>query len=191
MHSLGADLTMAPECLDALEKFLAARSDNFNQVITEAALLSSAILPDVRGTNTASRERRKFDLLSKFGDEQKAIHKELCDLRNKAIAHFGSGGCYQGEWQIEQVILQCRGEEAKVGVVTRRKTIDKDLVKRARAQIEFSHALLRAAALQRIADVTEELKRASDVDPNLLDEIERHPLNLSVFLTSPTRRRQR
>jgi hypothetical protein len=176
---------MALESLNALDNFLGSPSNDMRQVITEAALLSNAVILYARGTKTTSRERKNFDLISKFTDEEKTVHAELCDLRDSAIAHFGSGGSYRGEWQVELVVLQFKDGEGKPGVATRRKAIDKLLLQRARKQIETAHAFLRSEALAKLGEVTVELNRAAEHDPEFYKEFEQHPLNLPIFLASP------
>jgi hypothetical protein len=187
LHSLSADLTMALESLDALDALLVASTstDDFCRIITESALLNNALILYVRATKTTSEERVGFDLRSRFSEEEKVAHQELSDLRDSAIAHYGSGGSYRGEWQAELVILQFKGENAKPGVVTRRQTIDKKLAKRARKQIEVAQALLRALSLEKLSEVTDELKNAAAADPEFHKEICRHPLNLDIFMRSP------
>jgi hypothetical protein len=177
---------MALESLDALDKLLVVRTaaDDFERIITESALLNNALVLYVRATKTTSQERGGFDLRSRFSEEERVAHKELCDLRDEAIAHFGSGGSYRGEWQAELVVLQFRGEDAKPGVITRRKTLDRTLAKRARKQIEVAHALLRALSLDRLEEVTDELNKTGAEDPEFHKEIRRHPLNLDIFAAS-------
>ncbi len=184
LASMHADLMMARECLDALDASPA--TDDMAKSITEASLLSNAVVLYARATKTKSDERRDYDLRAKFSPEEKIVHRELCDLRDKAIAHFGSGGSYAGEWKVELVVLDVTDEGARVGVATRRKTLDKKLVKRARAQIEAARALLDNLAREKIDEVTGELNRLVEEDAVLInEEIHRHPLNFPVFLTSP------
>lgn len=187
LHSLSADIAMALESLDALDVLLKAppATGDLEKIITESALLNHALVLYVRATKTTSQERNGFDLRSRFSEEERVAHKELSDLRDEAIAHFGSGGSYRGEWQAELVILQFKGEVAKPGVATRRKTVDRNLVTRARKQIEVAHALLRALSLEKLGEVTDELNRAAAEDPEFHREISRHPLNLNIFLASP------
>jgi hypothetical protein len=186
VHSLSADLAMALESLDALDMLLKAptATDDFEKIITESALLNNALVLYVRATKTTSKQRDGFDLRSRFSEEEKVMHKELADLRDHAIAHFGSGGSYSGEWQAELVVLQSKGEEAKPAVVTRRQMVDQKLAKRARKQIEVAHALLRALSLEKLDEVTEEINKAVAKDPEFYKVVGRHPLNLNIFLTS-------
>lgn len=186
LHSLTADLEMALESLDALDALLTtpAANNDLGKVATESALLNNALVLYVRATKTTSEERGSFDLSSRFSAEELNTHRELSDLRDCAIAHFGSGGSYDGEWQVEAVVLQLNGKQAKPGVVTRRKAVDRKLAKRARKQIEVAHALLRALSLQKLDEVTDALNKAVDENAEFHTEVKRHPLNLDLFLAS-------
>lgn len=186
LHSLATDLVMALESLDALDQLSvnAADPNDHTRLITESALLNNALVLYVRATKTESEERGGFDLRSRFDDQEKALHRELSDLRDCAIAHYGSGGTYGGEWQAELVILQFSGEDAKPGVVTRRQTLDPHLARRARVQIERALFLMRQIYHVRLNEVTNELNAAGLADPAFCKEIERHPLNFEIFLKS-------
>jgi len=189
LASLHADLVMASECLDALDALLAAppADDNLIKSITEASLLNNAVVLYARATKTKSDERRDYDLRAKFSPEEKVVHRELCDLRDKAIAHFGSGGSYLGEWQVERVVLDATiVEDVRVAVATRRKTLDKNLLARARAQIEVACKLMHQLSREKIDEVTQELNQLAAQDSERINaDIHQHPLNLPVLLTSP------
>jgi len=188
VSSLHADLVMATECLDALDALLATPSqdDNLIKSITEASLLSHAVVLYARATKTTSDERRGYDPRDKFSPVQKTVHQELCDLRDKAIAHFGSGGSYTGVWKVERVFLDASDTlEVKVGVATRRQAVDKKLVARARSQIEFARDLFRQLSEQKIGELTDELNSLAAADAELINaEIHRHPFNLPIMLAS-------
>jgi hypothetical protein len=188
LHSLCTDLVMALESLDALEQQLKvpADPDDHQKLITESALLNNSIILYVRATKTESRERGGFDIRSRFSASEKRVHKEICDLRDHAVAHFGSGGSYEGDWQAELVILQMKGDEAKVGVVTRRQTVDRNLVERISNQSKHALLILRDVYNERLNDITSEINKAVEADANFYREILPHPLNLDVFLKSTT-----
>ncbi len=186
LHSLSTDLVMALESLDALDLELKKPTDpnDHTKLITESALLNNALVLYVRATKTKSEERGGFDLRSRFSELEKYAHRELTDLRDHAIAHFGSGGSYQGEWQAELVILQFNGEDAKIGVITRRQTVDRSLVVRARRQVETALRLMREIYQEKLNNITESLNSAVASDSAFYNEIAHHPLNLDVFMKS-------
>lgn len=151
----------------------------------ESALLNTAIILYARATTTTSDERKGFDLRPRFTDDQRIVHQELMDLRNNAIAHFGSGGSYRGVWQSEVVILQPRGDGgARAGVVTRRQTMDKKLVQRARGQITVTHDLLAKIGIEKLGEVTTMLNKEVAADPQLAQLAHQYPLSLDAFLAS-------
>lgn len=186
LQSLSVDLEIALENLNALDlivKTPRAGSD-FIRETTESALLNYALLLYARATKTTSEQRSGFDLRSRFSNAEKEVHEELVNLRDDAIAHFGPGGSYAGEWQSELVILRFKGHEAKPAVVTRRKMLDRSLAERARRQIEVARALLRSLSLEQLEEVTHEINVTAANDPEFHKEIMLHPLNLDIFLTS-------
>ena len=186
LHSLATDLVMALESLDALHVELKVEADpkDHRKLITEAALPNNALVLYVRATKTGSQERGGFDLRPRFSEPEKVVHQELSDLRDHAIAHFGSGGSYEGEWQAELVVLQFNGAEARPGVVTRRQTMDRNLVRRARGQVEAALRLLREIYQEKLVEVTAAIETEVAKDPEFYREIGSHPLNLDVFMKS-------
>jgi hypothetical protein len=94
LRSLTVDLEIARESLDALDVVWGTPTANndFTAGTIESALLNNALVLYVRATKTTSDERGTFDLRSRVSEDEKAVHEELVDLRDKAIAHFGSGG---------------------------------------------------------------------------------------------------
>jgi hypothetical protein len=184
LASIHTDLIMAIESLDALDQlFSEPPSDDFSRQITEFSLLINAVLLYARATKTTSKERVQFDILAKLTDAEKIVHQELVDLRDEAIAHFGSGGSYLGMWHVETVILQPSDQGLRVGVSTRRQIRDKKLAARARMQIEKAKALVQTASMKKIAEVT------TDLSSMTVEEIEKeifsHPINLDIMLSSP------
>ncbi len=185
IHSLVTDLSHAVESLDALDRLGDVSTGDLLGVVTQAALMNNAVVLYARATKTTSLERRGFDLVSRFTTDERIVHSELCDLRDTAIAHFGSGGSYRGEWQAELVVLQIKGGDGKPGVISRRKTLDEKLIKRARKQIESAHRRLKAISIEKLDDISRELGKVADENPEFYKEFARHPLNLDVFLASP------
>jgi hypothetical protein len=186
LRSLCVDLEMALESLDALDALWRASTENIELIksTTESALLCNALVLYVRATKTSSDERGGFDLRPRFSEVEKAVHQELSDYRDKAIAHFGSGGINRVEWQAELVVLQYNGQESKPAVVTRRKMVDRKLAQRARTQIDTALALLRVLTLERLDMVTEAIDKARAVDPDFNKLLDQYPLNLNIFMTS-------
>src|SRR5207244_13652667 len=73
LHSLSADLAMALESLDVLDALLKTQTanDDYIKIITESALLNNALVLYVRATKTSSEQRGRFDLRSRFSEEER------------------------------------------------------------------------------------------------------------------------
>jgi hypothetical protein len=185
-HSLRSDLDIARETLDALDGLLSVEleSRETKRRIVEHALLCSAVVLYARATKTTSRSRRGFDPRAQFSDAQKAVHREICDLRDDAIAHFGTGGTYQGEWQSETAILQCLDGRWKVGTTTRRLSVDKPLTKRLRRQIDAALGIIQAEYRRRNDAVAVALDEAN-ADPEFASLLTSFPMDLGAFLKDP------
>ncbi len=177
---------MALESIDALDALLRSPKapDDFHRAITESALLNNAVVLYARATKTTSEERAGYDLRHRFTEDEKIAHQELVDLRDSAIAHFGSGKSYAGLWQVDLVLLHVKPEAAKPAVATRRQTIDLKLAARARKQIEATLEMLRTESLNKLAELSAEIEKVASADDEFPNDLAKHPLNLPVFLSS-------
>jgi hypothetical protein len=184
MTSAHTDLVIALETLDALDALLAAPpADDTPRAAAESALLNTAVVLYARATKTQSDARKTFDNSANFTAEEKAVHQEPIDLRDDAIAHFGSGGSYRGMWQAEAVILQRSPTGVvRVGVAIRRQTLDKKLAARARKHIERVRPIFEASSQQKIGEVTAELNGLTPDD--FEKEIGPHRFNLDIFMAT-------
>lgn len=182
-HSLRTDLIMAEESCAALSDLLAMVRGDQHQSITESALLCNAIVLYARATHTKSGGRDPIDLLHRFTPEQRKVHDEINGLRDQAVAHYGSGGSYQGEWKNEIAILQFKHpEESKVGVATVRLAVDRKLTKRIRDQIAVARSMVDEITGGKLNLVTDEINKIVAAEPDFHREVGAHPLNLSLFL---------
>ena len=186
LFSLHSDMKMAAESIKALSVLMSTPADpnDHQRRVTELALMNHAIVLYVRATKTKSKMRASFDLRSRFDQGQQDSHKELCDIRDDAIAHFGEGGSYAGEWQSELAILHLANDKPLPAVVSRRQTFDRLLVNRAKNQIDFAREMLVVVYNQTLRRVAEEISIAAVADNQFYKELEQHPLNLDVFMKS-------
>lgn len=184
LHSLSIDLAMALEALDAFDRLLAKDVEDFDTHALKSALLNNALILYARATKSGSNVRKPFDVRSKLTEAQKTIHRELIELRDDAVAHFGSGGSYRGEWQATLVVLQIKDGAAKPGVATKRQVFDKSLARRLRQQLEVVHGILRERSLAALNEVTEALNQTMSRDEQLIALTRQHPLNLDLFMGS-------
>ena len=183
-RSIEVDLMIAHEACSAL----AFSFDNSMQQpahfreTSEAALLSYIVVLYARATKTNSDERKQYDPRSRFTSEEKAVHTELCDLRDKAVAHFGYGGSYKGDWTIELAVLEVEGTHALPAIITRRLIVDRNLLARASAQILRALEVIRPVCVERINAFTDAINAECTADPEFYKEVQQHPLNLAIFL---------
>lgn len=183
-RSIEVDLMIAFEACDALSYSLdhpMNQPERFRET-SEAALMSYIVLLYARATKTDSNERKQYDPRAKFTPEQKDIHKELCDLRDHAVAHFGFGGSYNGDWVREVAILDVADFAARPATMTRRLVVDRALLSRARVQISTALELIRPVCVKRMNYMTEAIDREAARDPDFYKEIHQHPLNAAIFL---------
>ena len=183
LQSISVDLRIALEACDALAFSLDTPMNQpaeFRET-SEAALMNYIVLLYARAAKTSSQERKQFDPLPYFDDAEKKVHKELCDLRDGAVAHYGTGGSYVGNWVREFAVIEI-GPTARVGVLSRRQIIDRSLLKRARAHIARTMEIIDPIAVKRIDAVTNALNAECSADPEFYKEVRAHPLNVELFL---------
>lgn len=187
LHSLTADLKMALDSLSILVSEILNRSEaDSRQKTLEASLLNNAIVMYARATKTSSDERKGFDIRSKFSEEQLVVHAEICDLRDKAVAHFGSGGSYSGQWQDDVVVFHLRDDAASTSALTVRQTVDRELVGRAYCQVKIAFDIMNAAYVDKHEEMWMAFDKMVADDPInfIMTEVFRHPFDLDLFAKS-------
>ena len=182
-QSLKVDLMLALEASDALKfsfDHSTGQPTQFREA-SEAALMSYVVLLYARATKSNSKIRKQYDPRPSFTPDELKVHTELCDLRDTAVAHFGKGGSYVGNWVIELAILDVADGVPKAAVATRRQIVDRRLLARARAQIGRALQIFEPVAQERINALTEAINVESSADPEFQKEIQQHPLNQELF----------
>jgi len=182
-RSIAVDLTIALEACDALAFSLdnaMQQPANFRET-TEAALLSYLVILYARATKSSSDIRKQYDPRPKFNADEKQVHTELCDLRDQAIAHFGRGGSYTGDWTVELAILDI-DHTVRAAVVTRRLVVDRALLYRAKAQIARALEIINPLCTSRINLFIDAINAECVADPAFHKEVSQHPLNIAIFL---------
>lgn len=183
IHSLRTDALHAEECftiLDDIPVSAASESD----ALREHSLLCNAIVLYARA-KTASSHRKSFDLRKRMNDDQRQVHKELCDLRDDAIAHFGPGKHFRGEWLRETVVLQFQaGKPGRVGGVSRRITMDKGLVKRGRLQTSAVRSMFEGLFAVQSTRLSTMINNAAEIDSKLGNALQDYSIDLGAYLGS-------
>ena len=183
-RSLQVDLIFSLEACDALAFSLDNRMDqpaDFRET-SEAALMSYIVLLYARATKTESEVRKQYDPRSRFTAAELKVHKELCDLRDNAVAHFGTGGSYVGDWVRELAVMDVVDFVARPAIITRRLIVDRPLLTRARAQITRALEIIRPVCVKRMKALTDEIDKECAADPEFYKEVHQHPLNAVLFL---------
>ncbi len=184
MVSIEVDLMLALDTCDAIDFSIQTAVGETEQMrrAIESALLAHVVVLYSRATKTTSKARKSYDPRSKFTAEELMVHQELCDLRDMAVAHFGKGGSYSGNWTLEYAVLEFNGARAQTSVISRRLSLDQYLADRARKQIVRTLKIVEEISRARINDMTEALDAAKIDDPEFEAEVTKHPINLTVFV---------
>ena len=175
------DLRMARDACDALQFSLDNPTNQpppFREA-SEIALLSHIVMLYARATKTSSTSRSQYDPSNLLNADELSVHRELCDLRNDAVAHFGKGGSYPGMWVKEVLVLDTAA--AKVAAITRRQVVDRHLLARARSHIIRVLEILEPRVKRAIDAVTDGLNVEIVTDPGIRAEVEQHPLDKQLF----------
>ena len=181
LQSLHTDLKIAGETMHALQADLtiSAGPNDHGRQVTQLALIQNAILLYARATKSASKTRKTYQIDQKFTYDEKLVHAEIVGLRDDAIAHYGNGKNYSGEWQAEIIILQFKLGAGRTAGLGRRQIVDPALCDRVSKQIERAKFFISEIWNEANNEVT----RALD-DQDFFLEVQKHPLNLELFLSS-------
>ena len=186
LHSLNADLDTAADTFRILLELSAtpATGDDTERLTLESALIQNAIVLYARATKSTSRERAGFDIRSRLSTAEREAHGEICDLRDQAVAHFGSGGSYKGQWKTETAIFQMEEDGFRLGVVARRVAFDRKLMERMDAQISRAREILAEAYRAHLDLLEKEFARILDTDMRFARRLRNYPLDLPAWLGS-------
>lgn len=181
-HSAQGDLHSASDATTALRNLHSRDLPDLESHAIALALLSNAIILYSRATATKQTARKTFDIRARFDSEQKVVHQELYDLRNDAIAHFGTGKSYSGPSWIRETALFCVGPEgSRVGISTRRFTFDAGVVDRISAQIDAARKILEDLRKEKSVACATVLNRALKGNTELLTLLCSFPFDPSDF----------
>ena len=188
IRSIEVDLMLARDSSEALAYSYDNQIDqpNHHRNASETALLWHVILLYARATKTSSKVRKQFEVRAKLNVNEKAVHDELCDLRDLAIAHYGHGGSYTGNWVREIAVVEIDNEgSSRVAVFSRHQVADRPLLVRAREAIDSALAIVSPVSTKRMTALMEALAADAEPDPEAaFAEIAAHRLNAGIFLGS-------
>lgn len=181
LQSAHTDLKIASDALAALTNDLLTSTgpNDHQRQIMQMSLLHLAIVQYARATKTTSNKRRTYDISSKLNAQEKTIHEEIVDLRDDAVAHYGTGKNFGGEWQSELLILDVDDVGGRVACLGRRLLADRLLAARMAGQVNRAKDIL----AERFSEVQGEVLKALK-STELLKEVGQHPFNPTPFMGS-------
>lgn len=176
MHSLTTDLQIAGESCTQLQQLIAQAADNKDMPspIIGTALLMQCVILYCRATKTKSRVRKTFDIRSALTPDQKVVHKEICDLRDEAFAHFGGGGSCKLLLYHESAVMH---ENGSVGFIGRRLIADGELVNRIAAQLNVASDILKKQEILSSQNMATRLAEAFNIK-EIADAVIRNQVDL-------------
>ncbi|TBB53387.1 hypothetical protein ELH44_06760 [Rhizobium ruizarguesonis] len=107
---LGFALSTLTELQDAtltLDAIAEIHTDPEALQIVSAALMTHAIIAYCRATHSGGRGRKKVGATKKYTPDQEKKHKDIAELRNEVIAHYGSPTQGHGlKWLDERIVVK-------------------------------------------------------------------------------------
>lgn len=183
VNSAQTDLRSAVDAITALKSLNSHKLPEYESHAIALALLSNAIVLYSRATLTQQKARKTFDIRNRLTDKQKIIHQELYDLRNDAIAHFGTGKSYSGPNWVRETALVYVGETGcKVGISSRRFTYDATVVSRIGNQIQVAYDLIEALRIEKATRCGEMFNQAVSGNDELIALLATFSFNPREFL---------
>lgn len=184
------DLKAAGEAVVCLADLPAVRADVREQDVPSMlwqSLIAYAIILYARATKTKHKGRREtFDVTPEFSEIEKSAHREICDLRDMAVAHFGTGASYKGGFWVRETAIAILGDTG-VGfaIASMRIAGEPDLVARLSSQIAQATSLMESVCDQKIARLSALFHEAAKSSPSIIGPLlVRYPFKSADFLCS-------
>lgn len=186
IRSIEVDLVLAKDSCEALAYSYdnEINQTNRHRNASETALLWHIILLYARATKTTSKARKQFEVRAKLDHDEQVVHDELCDLRDYAIAHYGHGGSYAGNWVREIAVAEINDQGgARVAILSRHQVVDRPLFGRARRAVDRALDIVNPVSTRRMSALLDALSADAQPDPqSAFAAIEAHRLNTRLFL---------
>ncbi len=185
VHSLITDLQIARDSCERLQRMVAeaAGGEAMPDPIIGTALLMQCVILYCRATKTTSRVRKTFQIQSALTPDQKIVHKELCDLRDDAFAHFGGGGSCKLLLYQESAVMH---ENGNLGFIGRRLVADGGLVNRLALQLDVAAEILKKHEMESSQNLAVQLSEALSIPEVAASVINHHVSLRSTGLSDST-----
>lgn len=179
--SAHADLVMTHNLIVNLardDELYKTHSDKALEKDVRGAALSTAILMYVRATESGNA-RPGLQIRQKLLPDEQELHRELCDLRKKAVAHFDRGKIVNGRaWADETIVLTDDG----ILRVPIRRIIGQSLFEKGFYNlVTKALALAETMRVDRFTRAQAELFDLVERRPELAPELRKHPFDAFAF----------
>lgn len=180
------DLKVVVECLQLLRRL--TTTDDWNEPfdmneagVLVGSLFDNAIILYARATETKPIGREKWFGIEKVPNEFRVTHKAVMLIRNKELAHFGSGLPIDGTPMLEEaLVLVDHGLATSLGFRANRTRNRAQFAADFRSLAEHVAAVANEAALARLDDGLAVLNPLLKSDPELRRLVDRFPLAESL-----------
>ncbi len=120
MSSVRNDLKRAREMMDACKSLSGAMQISAgrggpirrDQAATVQALFAQAVLLYTRATHSSGKGRNKLQITTHLGEEERAVHNRMTELRDRYFAHFGDAS----GWEAHRAVLALDIDGAKMAL---------------------------------------------------------------------------
>ncbi|RWN68716.1 MAG: hypothetical protein EOR99_06075 [Mesorhizobium sp.] len=177
VESVGLDLTDVAASVQLLKDIDKAISDQTSH--TGNALLTHAVIVYARATHAQAINRFNVGVTGAYNEALKAKHREIIDLRNKCMAHFGPG---KDHWHDEHVIYLETAKGNGLTVTHRRTNFSLRTIKELDALLKVAIPHVKKLQLDRATDLGSILHKS---DKQTWDLIDKQPFDIEVFFDIP------
>jgi hypothetical protein len=189
------DLAQAADNLRLLNRIVAndewkAPFSNDEAGSIAGSLFDSSIILYARATDTAPVGRLRWFGADKLRENHKDVHKQVMWIRNKELAHFGSGALVDGTPMVTEALALVEFEDHAAVMFRASRTRNRDgFAQRFAGLVDVVSAMAREAGGRRMAEVIESWNKSVADDQSILALLASTPLpdllNGEGFYNSP------
>jgi hypothetical protein len=184
------DLRAAKEALEELKLFTTSRRadeiDPARAGVLAGALFAHAIVLYTRATDTKPIDRWKWFGRDMLSEEHRLWHKEVMAYRDTVLTHFGHGSGHEDGPTITHALVMRRvapdSRELAMTFVQNRANTRASLSTRLAALTDACLDLARARFDARLEELLDELRTASQSDPDMGADVRAHSFDSSTFI---------
>lgn len=174
--SVSLDLAEVKQSVDELRRL---KENSGGEGTVVRALLVHAVIVYSRATETSALDRYNVGVTGAYSEKTKKLHRQIVDLRNKAIAHFGWGN----GWYDESVLYLEQSSGNAITAVHQRTNSDSLVFDALSELLEIAIPYVKGKEKDRAMEINDELARS----PHLFDSIEGLPFDVEAFFRQDPR----